>query len=235
MKKTLVLSVSCLLLLILATLTIHASGNHKYEFSSDGRFARVLNPSASVAPGLLDTKFTVIAGNLSAYPQATFFSDFGNTIAEGGSNYPFQTWVAVPFTPAANATVAGAQVAVGRLGSGTAGFEVGLYNDASGVPGAVIQSVHVPGTKVPSYGQCCALDTVAFSGGVPVTGGTQYWLAVTTTSSDTDIYGWNFNTTNMSATAMASWCSGSTTYCGSNNGVWVPYSYTELAFRVLGN
>ncbi|MGC2447572.1 MAG: hypothetical protein WA477_08005, partial [Candidatus Sulfotelmatobacter sp.] len=64
---------------------------------------------------------------------------------------------------------------------------------------------------------------------------TQYWVAVTTTSEDTDIFGWNFNTTNMTAMPSASWCLGSSTYCGSNSGRWVPYSYTQLGFRVVGN
>ncbi|HTV54903.1 MAG TPA: choice-of-anchor R domain-containing protein, partial [Terriglobia bacterium] len=223
-----------LTLLAVATLTLKASGNNNYDFSSDGKLVRVLNPSTIINPTPhVDSKYTFIAGNLSAYPQATYFSIFGNTIAQGGANYPFQTWVAMPFTPAANATVVAAQVAVGRLGSGTSGFEVTLYNDASGVPGSVIQSVHIPGSKVTTYGTCCALDTAVFSGGIPVTAGTQYWVAATTTSSDTDIYGWNFNTTNMSAQPAASWCSGSTTYCGSNSGVWVPYAYTQLAFRIV--
>ena len=112
---------------------------HNYEFSSDGRQVRVQNPSTAVSTAPeAGSKFTLIAGNISAYPQAAYFSIFGNTIAQGGANFPFQTWVANPFTPTANASVAAIQVAVGRLGSGTSGFEVGLYNDASGVPGTLI-------------------------------------------------------------------------------------------------
>lgn len=234
MKKTLVLSASFMAVLAMASLTLKASGNHNYDYSSDGKLVRVVNPSSATTPAqAVDSKFTLVAGNISAYPLASFFSIFGNTIAQGGSNFPFQTWVANPFTPTANANLAAIQVAVGRLGSGTSGFEVGLYNDASGIPGTLIKSVHIPGSKVPAYGQCCVLDTAGFSG-VSVTAGTQYWVAVTTTSSDLDIYGWNFNTTDMSALPSASWCSGSTTYCGTNSGVWVPYSYTHLAFRVLG-
>lgn len=234
MKKTLVLSASFVALLAMASLTLKASGNHTYDYGPDGKLVRVVNPSTTTtAAPAVDTKFTLVAGNISAYPQAAFFSIFGNTVAQGGANFPFQTWVANPFTPSANANLAAIQVAVGRLGSGTSGFEVGLYNDAAGVPGTLIKSVHIPGSKVPAYGQCCELDTASFSG-VSVTAGTQYWVAATTTASDLDIYGWNFNTTNMSALPSASWCMGSTTYCGSNSGIWVPYSYTQLAFRVLG-
>lgn len=234
MKKTLVLPASFMALLAMASLSLRASGNHNYDFSSDGKLARVVNPTAATtAAPRVDAKYTIVASDISDYPLAAFFSIFGNTIAQGGANFPFQTWVANPFTPTANANLAAIQVAVGRLGSGTSGFEVGLYNDASGIPGTLIKSVHIPGSKVPSYGQCCVLDTANFSG-VSVTAGTQYWVAATTTSSDTDIYGWNFNTTNMTALPSASWCMGSSTYCGSNSGIWVPYSYTQLAFRVLG-
>src|SRR5690348_16735519 len=120
MKKTLVLSASFMALLAMASLTLKASGNHTYDYSSDGKLVRVVNPSpaTTAAPGV-DSKFKLVAGNLSAYPLATFFSIYGNTIAQGGANFPFQTWVANPFTPTANANLAAIQVAVGRLGSGT--------------------------------------------------------------------------------------------------------------------
>jgi hypothetical protein len=37
----------------------------------------------------------------------------GDTIAQGGSDFPFQTWTAVPFTPTANATVTRIEAAMG--------------------------------------------------------------------------------------------------------------------------
>lgn len=236
MKKIFALSVSCLALLSVATLTLKASGNHNYEFSQDGKLVRAIDPATSITPApSVDPKLTVIAGNFSNYPLATYFSVFGNTVAQGGTNFPFQTWVAMPFTPTANSTVTTIQVSAGRQGSGTAGFEIGLYSDAGGIPGAVIKSVHIPGTKLPIYGECCNVAAAHLGIGIAVTAGTQYWVAVTTTASDTDIYAWAFNSTNMTAQPAASWCSGPTTYCGTNSGKWVPYSYVQLGFRVLGS
>lgn len=127
----------------MASLTLKATGNHTYEYSSDGKLVRVVNPSAvttRVQP--VDPKYTLVGGDISDYPLASFFSIFGNTVAQGGANFPFQTWVANPFTPKANAKLVAIQVAVGRLGSGTSGFEVGLYNDASGIPGTLIIRPH---------------------------------------------------------------------------------------------
>src|SRR5579863_283997 len=91
MKKTLVLSASFVALLAMASLTLKASGNHNYDFSSDGRLVRVVNPSAATtAAPRVDSRYKLIAGNISAYPLAAFFSIFGNTVAQGGTNYPFQ-------------------------------------------------------------------------------------------------------------------------------------------------
>jgi hypothetical protein len=109
---------------------------------------------------------------------------------------------------------------------------VSLYNDAGGIPGTAIKSVHV--TTLPTYGQCCHVATANITGGVPVTAGTQYWVVVSTTAQDTDIYAWAFNSTDMTARLGASWCLGSSTYCGSNSGVWVPISYVQLGFAVFG-
>jgi len=219
---------------VLASLKVEAADKLEYVFSPDGKTVWVKNPPQNTrAPEPPSAPFATIAGNLSLYPEATYFSIWGNTIAQGGSNYPFQTWVAEPFTPAANATVNQIEVSAGRQGGGTAGFEIGLYNDANGVPGTVIKSAHV--SNLPIYGECCALASVFDSVGVQVTAGTQYWVVVSTTPEDTDIYAWAFNSTNMTAQPAASWCMGSSTYCGANSGKWTPYEYVQLGFAVLGH
>ena len=127
MKKTLALSASFVALLAMASLSLKAAGKHNYDFSANGRVVRAVNPPAEVTPApIVDSKYTVIASNLSAYPLGTFFSIFGNTVAQGGANYPCQTWVANAFTYAANAKVVAVQGVIGRLGSGSAGCEIGL-------------------------------------------------------------------------------------------------------------
>lgn len=238
-KKAIVVSLACLALFMCATLSVLASGKNKisYEFSPDGRFVRATNPSSEIIPAAEpDVKDNVktkkIFTNFSHYKLATYFSIWGNTIAQGGSNFPFQAWVAEAFTPTADATVTKIETSAGRQSSGSGGFEISLYSDAAGVPGTVLQTVHV--TSLPQYGECCDVSTANFATGVPVTAGTQYWVVVSTTSQDPDIYAWAFNSTNMSAQPAASWCKGSSTYCGSNSGVWVPYNYVQLGFAVLG-
>ena len=235
MKRIAALSVLSLALLAIATLTLTASPKISYEFSADGRFVSATNAPVATIPGPLpDAQLKTIASNFSTYPLATYFSIWGNTIAQGGANFPFQAWVADAFTPTADATVTKIEVSAGRQGGGFAGFEIGLYSDAGGIPGTVLKSVHIPGSKLSIYGQCCAVTTANLGAGVKVKAGTQYWVAVTTTPSDTDIYAWAFNSTNMSGQLEAGWCSGSQQYCGSNNNMWVPISYVQHGFAVFG-
>lgn len=231
MSKKIAMVLACLVLLALASLTVGAASRQQFVFSQDGRTVWATNPSSRVTPSpLVDAGSKIIAGNLSRYPFATYFSIWGNTVAQGGANFPFQTWVAVAFTPKADAVLSKIAVSAGRQGGGTSGFEVSLYNDANGVPGTAIKTVHI--AKLPQYGQCCDL-AVANVSGTPVTAGTQYWVVVSTTENDPDIYAWAFNSTDMRAQLSASWCQGSQTYCGNNNGKWVAYQYVQLGFAVL--
>lgn len=231
MRNKIAVALACLVLLAVASLTVMAGNKTQFAFSPDGRTVWATNPSSHVTRSpLADAKLNIIAGNLSRYPFATYFSIWGNTVAQGGANFPFQTWVAVPFTPAADATLSKLAVSAGRQGSGNSGFELSLYSDAGGVPGTAIKTVHV--SKLPIYGECCDL-AVANVSGTPVTGGTQYWVVVSTTQNDPDIYAWAFNSTDMRALPSASWCLGSQTYCGSNSGKWVPYNYVQLGFAVV--
>ena len=222
----------CSVLIASASLFLLASGKSTFVFSPDGRFVGATETSSRtlVAPeGSSGLK--TIAGNLSSYKDAKYFSVFGNTIAQGGSNYPFQEWLAEAFTPTADASVTKVEVSVGRL-SGTTGVEVALYSDAGGIPGTLIKSFHV--SSLPTYGQCCALASATDKTGIPVRGGTQYWLVVSTTAKDTDLYAWAFNSTNMTPQLNAYWCEGSSTYCGTNSGKWVANSYVQWGYAVLG-
>jgi hypothetical protein len=230
--KRITLSLFCLALL--ASPAFAAPVQDQFVFSPDLRFVRATQPSPQITPAPAeDAKLTKIAGNFSLYPNATYFSIWGNTVAQGGANFPFQTWVAVAFTPAVDAMATKLEVSAGRQGGGTAGFELGLYSDENGVPGPLIKGVHV--TKLPSYGQCCAVAEADDPAGIPLTAGTQYWVVVSTTSEDTDIYAWAYNSTDMTPHLAASWCLGSSTYCGQDSGKWVPFQYVQLGFQVLGH
>ena len=230
MKRKLALPL-CLVCLLVSNV-FAASHDYGLVLSADGKHVTVTKPSTHITPRSSDAGLKTISSNLSTYPNATYFSIWGNTVAQGGANFPFQTWVAVAFTPTADATVTKLEVSAGRQGGGTTGFELGLYNDAGGVPGTVIKSSHV--SRLPNYGECCQLAVANAPSGIPVKAGTQYWVVVSTTAADTDIYAWAFNSTDMRAQTAASWCSGPSTYCGSSSGMWVPYSYVQLGYAVMG-
>jgi hypothetical protein len=234
-KNTFPVFVLCLVVLLIASTALVASSERRFEFSPDGRTVRALNPPTQITPARpVDPSLTTIAGNFSTYPYALYFSVWGNTIAQGGSNYPFQIWQAEAFTPAADANVSEIDVSLGRQSSGSAGIELGLYTDANGVPGTKIKSYHV--SQLPQYGQCCGVSTALVKGsGIPVKAGTQYWVVVSTTAKDTDIYAWAFNSTDMRAQLAAYRCTGSSTYCGNNSGVWVAFQYVQNGFQVLGH
>ena len=174
MSKRIAFALSCLALLTLASFGLKAGNTNNFTFSPDGRTVWATHSSSHITPApAYDAGLKTIAGNLSRYPNATYFSIWGNTIAQGGANFPFQTWVAVAFTPAADATVTKIAVSAGRQGSGHSGYELSLYNDAGGVPGTPIVTAHI--SKLPVYGQCCDLGIASDPAGIPVTAGTQYW------------------------------------------------------------
>jgi len=234
-KKKIVISLSCLVIVLVASMALVASRTDKFAFSPDFRTVRANNLAAHVAsaPAFEEKKGKVIAGNFSKYKAATYFSIFGNTIDQGVNGFPFLIWQGNAFTPAKSATATEVSVGLGDLDGGAGSIQLSLYSDNGGVPGTELGTGTA--TNVQDYGTCCGATTATLSPSVALTAGTQYWVVVSTTSQETDIYGWNFNTTTMDALPAAEFCQGSSTYCGNNSGVWVPYSYVPNAWQVLGN
>jgi hypothetical protein len=237
-RKPVVLTVvGIAVLALVGVAALAAAGTNKgYVISDDGRTVTATKMPSFITPARRDAKLNTIAGNLSTYPFGTFFCCFGNTIAqEGSGNFPFTTWVAIPFTPSANATVTRIEASVGTFG-GTSEFELSIREDKAGLPGKPIKSFHI--TSPPTYGACCTLDVGNDKAGIPVTAGTQYWIAATTTSKDVFEGGWAFNSTDMRSYPIASYCSGPSTYCGTtNNGKWVAGQSGDPlpGYAILGN
>jgi hypothetical protein len=224
------LSISLILLVYITQLGF---SQNKFTFSRDLRTVRAENPPSHITPApAIDPSVNVIAGNFSTYPNALYFSIWGNTIDQGVDGYPFQIWQAEAFTPAADAVVTEIDTSLGRQSSGTAGIELGLYADANGVPGKKIKSFHV--SQLPTYGECCGISSAVDNAGIAVTAGVQYWVVVSTTAKDVDIYAWAFNSTDMTNHLGAERCTGSSTYCGNNSGKWVAFQYVQNGFQVLG-
>jgi hypothetical protein len=232
-KSVVILGVIVLTLISLAAL---AAGPNPYTFSQNRRNVTANEAPISITPSNHDDTLKYIAHNLSNYQYGVFFCCFGNTIAAGPPNFPFQAWVAIPFTPRADATVTRVEVSVGTFGgSDTGAFQIQLLDDNNFSPGNPLKSFTI--STEPTYGSCCTLDVGTDTAGIPVTKGTRYWLAVTTSSSQTSFAGgWAFNSTDMRSHEIASWCEGSSTYCGSNSGVWVVGKSGDPlpAYAVLG-
>ena len=236
MKKKIAISLSCLVIVLVASVALVASGTNKFAFSPDLRTVKANHVQANIKHAVTEkTKAKPIAGasNFSKDKNAVYFSIFGNTIDQGVNGYPFLIWQGNAFTPTASATATEVSVGLGDLDSGHGSIQLSLYSDNGGVPGTELATGTA--TNVEDYGTCCGATTATLSSSVALTAGTQYWVVVSTTAQETDIYGWNFNTTNMTAEPAAEFCQGSSTYCGSNSGVWVPYVYVQNAFQVLGN
>jgi hypothetical protein len=71
-KKRIALSVSCLVLFMLASLALMASGK-EFVFSQNGRFVRATKaPTHITATPQEDPTLKTIAGNFSTYTNATY-------------------------------------------------------------------------------------------------------------------------------------------------------------------
>lgn len=114
-------------------------------------------------------------------------------------------------------------VAVIWLGSGTNSANVELFSDASGLPGTVIRTFNL--SNLPSYGATTiqASQTISGIGGILLTGGTQYWLAVLPGDS-TSALDWNDSDVGGGTNAVST----------DGGSTWEPGFGTVQAFDVLG-
>lgn len=221
-KKKLGCSLLCLALVMLASMTAVADDDTGITLTRDGRLAIATKAPSTVMTAQVTPPWNqTIAGNLSDYPFGTFFCCFGNTIAGINSALGFEVWVAIPFTPAANMRVHRVEASVGWIVSSDTNFLLGVYNDASGVPGKPIKNFKAVAAN--QYGSCCTLVTENSSLGIPVTAGKQYWLVVSTDDKNHGTFfgAWAFNSTDMRSHPIASWCKTTGSQCGANNGKWV--------------
>jgi len=138
------------------------------------------------------------------------------------SGFP-EFWQAAAFTPADDATISRIAVAVGFV-QGVNGLVLSINADSSGAPGAAIQSWDL--SNLPTFGDCCVVD-LQKNAGVPVTGGTQYWIVVSTNDSEKRTWAaWNLNDVEQVAPSLnATWCSadGGSGNCGTANDIWQVY------------
>ena len=164
--------------------------------SKDGRTVFAKNPSKVRIPYVDDDAgLTVIYSNLaSKHPKGLYFALEGETINGPNGYLGTEQWDAVPFTPANSGTVTKIQVPIGYIYSVTStDVIVSLNADSNGLPGDPLQTWIVPINKADVAGSCCAVYVE--KGSIPMTGGQQYWVVVST-ESDSDMGAeWNVNDT----------------------------------------
>lgn len=227
-------------LLAFASVAVLAADQNGFIVTSDGRFVLTKKgphttvPTAS-DPG--DASLVKIFDNIGTYyPRGPFYCCEGWTIAgplTGQQSFP-ELWEAAAFTPDADHTVSKIEVAAGWV-VGVNGVVLSLYADAGGVPGTAVKSWSL--TNLPPFG-CCAIQVRTDASGIPVKGGTQYWIVLKTNSKESNtLAAWNDNDTDqLTNRKMATYCSDDKQGTCGNNNVWTPFETAPgPAFAVLGS
>lgn len=154
---------------------------------SDGRTAS-FTPAFGVyvAPPQLDRGAKALFSNIGyKYPKGLYFCCFGLTVSGPDSVVGGQSWIATKFTPAVDAVVTEIDAAVEHA-AGTNQVTLGLYADGGGVPGAALKTFKVTGLQ--GISGCCGLAMGKDRSGIAVTGGTPYWIGLTTAKKASDAF-----------------------------------------------
>jgi hypothetical protein len=187
-------SLTVFLAVLIFSYTALAQAKNKVIVSKDGRVVFAQAPSHVRIPYVDENAgLKVIYSNLaSKHPKGLYFALEGQTL--NGPNTGSVQWDAVPFTPAADATVTKIQLPIGYIYASTStDVIVSLNADSNGLPGNALQTWVVPINKADNFGSCCAVYTE--KGSVPVTAGQQYWVVASTESNSDMSAAWNLNTT----------------------------------------
>jgi len=169
--------------LALCSASLYAQKPKTVEYGGSVRF----EGPAQEAPATLMKIYSNLGPATSAYSSSAWSLNGPNSAA-GLSQF-----IAMPFTPKANAHVSQVRAALQYNGSGANRVNLSLYSDASGVPGVLLAGP-VTVKNLPTYFSCCKLASATFDN-VAVTAGTQYWVVADTPAAGTgsDFYGvWAF-------------------------------------------
>jgi len=179
----------------IASTATMAAGVNGATASKDKRITSVPSGSSHYTPAQLPGKTpNVIFNNIGwKYPNGLYFCCYGDTISGSTSQIGQTFWLAASFSPSEDATVKEIDAGVGWV-SGANKVEITLYDDNGGVPGNVIATGEASALGV--FGDCCGLASMRIKGGAAVTGGSTYWVAVTTDGAASNTWAaWNFNST----------------------------------------
>jgi hypothetical protein len=133
-------------------------------------------------------------------------------------------YLAMPFTPKANSTAKEVLIALGFVTGGFNKGSISIFTDARGVPDKPLKTWATG--DFPREGQCCKLVALKDSTGVPLQGGTQYWVVAHTGPRSKAQYQWNFAWND--AEGKVAFLNGNT------KDKWLPYHDNVAAFAVYG-
>jgi len=208
----------------LAILTLASSS----LFAQDSRTApqqSVTVSSPIIHPAQLPGE-SVLYTNLGSSTD-TYNDGTGWTISGPDSELGFSQAIGQPYTPTANSTLHGIQVAFQWAGGGTNNGAVAVFSDDAGLPGKPLKVWNV--SNLPTFGTCCDLVTVKDAAGLKLAAGTQYWVVVGTDKSSETAYDvWDF-TWNGSTGTVA--------YEGneSTGGAWSSFDGNQAAMAIYGS
>jgi hypothetical protein len=200
-KKMFVRSALVVAVLAVASATALAVGPHRVGNGEGAQQAVPVNREASVAsesvPGL-----STIYSNLGTGSDP-FDPNAGLSISGPDSGFGSENWVAMPFTAPASVQVAEIALGAGYV-SGTNQVVVTLYQGSGGLPGSVLGSWTMSnlsqfgGSGIPCLWiiEGCPQPCVYCDPGIGIflTKGTQYWIGLSTGTTDQSFWGiWNFN------------------------------------------
>jgi hypothetical protein len=168
-----------------------------------------------------NTLFSNLGSPLDLYNRA-----YGWTVSGANSQVGMSFTAADQFQPANSGTVSQIDVAVTYV-SGVNSFNIALYTDNGGLPGAPLAQWNNLSSST-NFGGCCGMVTITGIAGVSLTAGTDYWLVVEPASlGSTTWERWNLNTVRLS---------GGVLYSNDGGNSWNGSSQEILAaFDILGN
>lgn len=171
---------------------------------------------ALCATASADILYTTLGPNGEYDTKAGWFVD--------GSNYTNQV-LAMPFTPAANAQMTDAVLALGNYAGGNNPVNLYLYTDNSGVPGTQLATLTQQGTIQP-FSDGGSLIQFNCNGCGTVSQGTKYWLVAWETDPNTQQeWMWDYHDHNGTFALN---------HLGSIDGPWNLFSGAFSGFRVEG-
>ena len=196
-KNILSLTLLCSTMMMICTRVL-AQGSDRVPDVAITTASPLIYPLKSTPAGLVKL-YSNLGSKTDAYDDNLAWVVFGPDTG-------LQQWMAMPFTPKANATVRQIKVAIGNEG-GTNGVTLLLAADAGGVPGKTIHKWEVK--NLFTWGGCCSLD-LAKTSGLMVKKGTLYWIVAKTDSTNSNAqdvwaYTWNHAMGNISYNLGAGW------------------------------